>query len=220
VKFAELLVDDIKNLQNGTAHEELQWIDVQLHACRILNAKESVIFLTADDIINNKKYVSYAENEGYGIVLIPDNLKDKLSKVTDIEGASIRDLDVFVTEWQESFVYEFVDFKDLNKKEQIVFSQKEKVIKWFPKVNNIVKAVLISNTMQPDMFGNDSVFGLWDGENKHIIVNRNQLKREEDFLGTLIHEIVHALTKADDETIEFENELTSVIGMLSKKILS
>src|SRR5205814_1110914 len=45
-RVAEALAQDLKNFETGRIHDELQWTDVSLHACRILNATERVIFLT------------------------------------------------------------------------------------------------------------------------------------------------------------------------------
>lgn len=39
------------------------------------------------------------------------------------------------------------------------------------------------------------------------------------FAGTLVHELVHAHTNTDDNTIEFESELTEMLGKLSTSIL-
>ena len=61
--FAEKLVNDLEKFQIGTAHDELQWIDVQVHACKILNAKEKVVFLTSNDLIEGNKYIHYAKGK-------------------------------------------------------------------------------------------------------------------------------------------------------------
>ena len=45
-KVAELLVGDLKNFQTGETHDELSWVDVSVHACKLLNAQEKVVFVT------------------------------------------------------------------------------------------------------------------------------------------------------------------------------
>jgi len=42
----EALVADLQNYERGTQHDETQWLDVGLHACKLLNARRKVIFLT------------------------------------------------------------------------------------------------------------------------------------------------------------------------------
>jgi hypothetical protein len=36
----------IRPPERGTQHGETQWLDVGLHACKLLNARRKVIFLT------------------------------------------------------------------------------------------------------------------------------------------------------------------------------
>ena len=43
----DALVADLQNYERGTQHDETQWLDVGLHACKQLNARRKVIFLTA-----------------------------------------------------------------------------------------------------------------------------------------------------------------------------
>lgn len=44
---AELLVRDLEAVQAGYQHDELKWLDVAVHACRLLNAAQKVVFVTA-----------------------------------------------------------------------------------------------------------------------------------------------------------------------------
>jgi hypothetical protein len=43
----DALVADLQNYERGTQHDETQWLDVGLHACKQLNARRKAIFLTA-----------------------------------------------------------------------------------------------------------------------------------------------------------------------------
>ena len=132
-KFAKMLVEDLERVQKGEAHDELQWVDVQLHACRILNDKEEVLFLTSVDMMNSKsKYVSYAQDEGRRIVTIPENLSGKLRNTKDIKGNEMVNLDKYVTEWNENFKFDLVKETELSQNEREVFSYKDIIIKWFP----------------------------------------------------------------------------------------
>ena len=46
----DALVADLQNYERGTQHDETQWLDVGLHACKQLNARRMVIFLTAFEL--------------------------------------------------------------------------------------------------------------------------------------------------------------------------
>lgn len=217
--FAEKLVEDLEKIQIGNAHDELQWVDVQLHACKILNAKEDVLFLTSADLVDGSKYISYAKGEGRRIVTIPDMLASKLETATDISGNKITNLDKYTEEWNENFEFSFVNVSSLNKQEKEVFCNADVILKWFSGSNNIVKEILISETMRPDEYTGGDALGLWEPLNKRIIIKRSQLQSLDLFAGTFIHELIHAYTDTDDETIEFENELTKMLGKLSLFLL-
>lgn len=73
--------------------------------------------------------------------------------------------------------------------------------------------------MRPDSYTGGDALGLWEPANKRIIIKRSQLKSVEAFAGTLVHELVHAHTGTDDYTIEFESELTGMLGKLSWMVL-
>jgi hypothetical protein len=44
---AEILADDLTNINRGTAHDELLWIDVQEHSVKILNQLGKYLFVTS-----------------------------------------------------------------------------------------------------------------------------------------------------------------------------
>jgi inorganic pyrophosphatase/exopolyphosphatase len=51
-EVAELLVNDLKRYEMGDIHDELNWIDVSVHACKLLNAQDKVIFLTPYELLD------------------------------------------------------------------------------------------------------------------------------------------------------------------------
>lgn len=214
------LVDDLQRIQTGDSHDELQWIDVQLHACRILNSQEKVLFLTAYDLMDGGKYLSYAKDEGMRIITIPDNLAAKLESNKDLNGNTFRNLETYAEEWNESFEFQIVDIKNLSQKEKEIFTYKDTILGWFPSKKGVLKSIVISETMRPDNYTGGDALGLWDESNKRILIKRSQLSSIEKFSGTLVHELVHAFTGTDDHTIEFENELTQMLGKLSQLLLA
>jgi hypothetical protein len=46
----DALVADLRKYEQGTWHDETKWLDVGLHACKQLNARRQVIFLTAFEL--------------------------------------------------------------------------------------------------------------------------------------------------------------------------
>ena len=52
------------------------------------------------------------------------------------------------------------------------------------------------------------------------MIRRDQLGSLALFAGTLLHELVHAISGAQDQSIEFENELSTLIGQLAADAIS
>ena len=86
------LVNDLKNFSTGKMHHELKWIDVQVHAVKILNAAEKVVFLTPEELMSEANMVDEARKSEYRVVTILGSLKEKIRGLRDVSGRTIRDL--------------------------------------------------------------------------------------------------------------------------------
>jgi hypothetical protein len=71
---AEALAQELARLDYGQTHDEPQWIDVQLHACRLLNAAGKGVFVTSQQMFANSNLVEYASADGYKVVIVPTTL--------------------------------------------------------------------------------------------------------------------------------------------------
>ena len=71
----DALVADLQNYERGTQHDETQWLDVGLHACKQLNARRKVIFLTAFELAYASDFVQRARDDGYEIVVVPETIR-------------------------------------------------------------------------------------------------------------------------------------------------
>ncbi|OAB26856.1 hypothetical protein [Paenibacillus macquariensis] len=212
---ADELAADLKNFETSHLHDELLWTDVQLHACKILNANEKVIFLTPDQLRNGGALVTHAQNDGHRIVVVPDSIANRLGNLQDTQGQPIRDSSGYRAEFNNSFEFNIVPLNQLSETEQKVFAAKDMIFNWLRKsqIQNI-KEIRISETMRVDYEGNE-VLGLWEPLDQRITIKRSQLGNIVDFAGTLLHEVTHAFTNADDETMEFEHGLTELLGQVA-----
>ncbi len=217
--IAQALADDLKSYDSGLMHDELKWLDVQEHAVKILNSVEKVVFLTPSQIISETMMVSEAKEAGYKIVTIPENLKERIRSLTDVSGNPIRDLGQFVTEYHESFEFKFVDPNDLNLSEREVFELAEEILKLIGGRPKVVKEIRISETMRKNLGSFVEDDGLWEPTEGRIIVKRSVLNHLDSFAGTLLHEVSHALSGADDVSRDFELELTKVTGFVASEAL-
>jgi hypothetical protein len=185
-----------------------------------MNALQKVIFLTPNERSYAAGILSYARDDGYKIITVPDNVRYKLKGEVDYEGNPIRDLNQFIKQWNESFQFSFVKEKDLTAKERNIFRQTSQIFKIIGGKPENVKTVKISETMRLTKPGAAEVVGLWEEDEGRIVIKRTQLKNLPDYAGTLLHEAAHAISGAPDVSEVFEQELTDLIGMSAAQVLS
>ncbi len=216
---ADALAQDLQNLERGTAHDELQWLDVQLHACRILNAIGQVVFVTTEQLLLGGSLITKAQQDGYRIVVVPLTLASKLPTLQDINGQQVRTLEVYRQEWNESFQFTFVSPDQLMPEECTLYGLTKPIMYLLTPRITRVKEVLISETMRLNRYDNNEAVGVWEEEQQRIVIKRSQLQRKDHYAATLLHEYIHALSGADDETLEFEESLTQALGVLADRLI-
>lgn len=68
----DALIADLRQFERGSQHDETQWLDVGMHACKQLNARREVIFLTAFELAIAPEFVQRARDDGYQVVVVPE----------------------------------------------------------------------------------------------------------------------------------------------------
>jgi hypothetical protein len=217
---AELLAAEIARLDGGEAHDEVKWTDVAVHACRILNTDPAVVFVSSRELADAADAVDHARAEGRRLVTLPQNIRDRLRGATDVAGAPLRGLDVFVQQWSEGFRFDFLEESTLTESERAVFARRDAIADLVGGWPRTIREVLVSTTMRPDARGRADALGLCDFQNRRIIIRRDQLASLTAFAGTLLHELVHAQTRYDDVTRAFEDALTERLGEVAARALS
>lgn len=213
---ADLLAGDLESHASGKIHDETRWLDVALHACRILNASDRVIFLSSAEILSAPEYVHHARSDGYRVVTIPMDLREKLRSATDVAGNPIVDLSTYRDVFEKSFSFSFVDPDDLTPGERAIFERSVDIIALQGKRPRVLKRVRISTTMRPNAEGSAEVVGVWDGQSGDIVIRRDQLAGLGRFAGTLLHELTHAVSGAGDLSSPFEEALTTTTGKVAE----
>lgn len=217
---ADVLAKDLELANAGTMHDELQWLDVAVHACRILNATQKVLFVTAWELIEARSFVDHARDDGRRIVVVPENIRQKLPNLLDLSGAPMQDLGHYRAEWEESFRFTFVPADQLTPAERAVWEQTPRLFRLAGGRPRRIKGVRISETMRLQSAGYAEAAGLWDPEAQRIVVKRNQLATLATYAGTLLHELVHARSGTDDVSMEFEAALTAELGAMAARQLT
>jgi len=218
-EVAELLAGDLQGYETGLMHDELKWNDVATHACRILNASQKVIFLTPFELVNAKDFVDKAKDDGLRVVTIPENIQQKIKGLEDLAGNPIRDLEQFKVEWNQSFEFKFVNPKDLTREERMIFDKTKQIVDLIGGLPKNVKKIMISETMRMETSSYKEATGLWEAAEERIIIKRTQLRSLKEYAATLLHEIAHARSGTSDISREFEDELTSLLGLISSNVV-
>lgn len=219
-EVAEILADDLQNINNGTQRDELSWIDVQEHSVKILNQNEKVLFVSSLDIMLHPDMIDEAKASGHQIVSIPENLKNKIKNGVDLSGSPIIDISQFTTNYNDSFTFDFVSIESLTEREKEVYDLTTDILDLVDGKPRIIKDIKISTTMRKEFFSQNETFGVWDPSSGSIIILRKMLNSIKDYAGVLIHEAIHAKSGAGDLNRNFEYELTVAIGQVCEKALS
>lgn len=108
----------------------------------------------------------------------------------------------------------YVDERNLTDGEMKVWDSRHIIFQAFNNIEYEVSSIRIVETIRYQ--GEQSfVMGCCDTETNEILISRVVLSNIEQFLGVLIHEIVHAKTHEHDGTIQFERGLTDFLGYIA-----
>lgn len=209
---AEILAVEIGKLNTGTAHDEVKWHEVAVHACKILNETKKVVFVSSEELVDSRDMVDHAQGDGLRLITLPQNIRDKLRGARDAAGAPVRGLDVFAKEWVDSFEFKFLSEASLTASERSLFARRHAIAALGGGWPDEVREVLITETMRPDEHGRTGAVGLWEKHLGRIVVKRDQLRSPKRFAGTLLHEITHITSGEDDVSRGFESALTDLVG--------
>lgn len=208
----DALVADLQKFEQGSQHDETQWLDVGLHACRQLNARRKVIFLTAFELVMAPDFLQRAREDGYEVIVVPETIRRKLPALRDVLGNPMRDLDRYRDEWLDSFQFTFIDLADLSTAERRIWDALPAIFAARGGRPNRIRDVRVSETMRLMEGRFQEAVGLWEEAEGQIIVKRTQLQSLSKFAGTVLHELAHALSRAPDMSLDFEQKLTEELG--------
>lgn len=200
------LVNDLQNIMSGTNSDESSWVDVATHAAETLNKDGNVVFMTpARRTTMSNQQVEILEQSGKTLVLVTDSVYGKIKD-------SVSTFDTVFKEYDESFSYKFVLIENLTATEKQTFELSKEIIAFLKKHGfkyNI--DIKISETIRVGLDG-IATRGVYDSSENAIIIRRNVLSNPIDFCGVLLHEFAHYQHGYEDNTRDFENDLTNMLG--------
>lgn len=194
------LVKDLMNFTSGSQKDESGWLDVAIYAAKTLDKTNKYMFVSAyEPLDTNQREI--AKTSGREIVLIPDNIYQKLE-------SHIYTFNNAVDEYNDSFEFEPIDLDKLTNIEKKHYQYIDMIRKFYrdntdlrslPNVTIVKKLSLTINAK-----------GLWDGE--QIWIERSALKDLREFIECVIHEYAHSINDNYDNTREFESDLGKVFS--------
>jgi len=177
--------------------------------------------VTAWQMAANTPQLQYARADGYRIIVVPEDIARALGKLTDLNGNPMTDLDAYRDAWNNSFSFSFVEPGGMTAAERAVYEQTAAiaVLAGLDLAESGAPAILISETMRLNDTGYP-VLGVWEPHERRVVVRRDQLAGLASYAGTLLHEIGHVRSDTADGTLEFEHELTDLLGTIAALVLS
>jgi hypothetical protein len=213
-EVAQRLVDDFENFTDGTTHDEVNWKPIRLHAVKLLNERDDVVFATVDERHSNADLLNHARADGYRVVTVPENIRNEIQDERDSEGNRLRDVGTYLEEYNESFEYDWVPEDEMTEDEREVWNHRDEILDLLndPPVEEIRVSETIRMTDRGEMAN-----GVWDGNEQRIVIRRQQLNSVRDFASTLLHEVAHPRSGgAPDLSKPFEDALTGLLGEVTE----
>ncbi|WP_231847039.1 ATP-binding protein [Salinibacter ruber] len=215
---AERLTGDLEGFEEGESHDELGWKAVQVHAARLMNSHQDVVFTTVSEQQEDRDLLEHARRDGKEVITVPDNVREKIRGETDTAGNQMQDVEAYREEYTESFEYEWTSEEDLTDEERAVWDRRHEILELIDEVPH-VEAIRISEQMRITGAEDWKTRGVWETPERHIVIHRPVLGDLADFAATLLHELAHPKSRAKDQTREFERALTEMLGETATEAL-
>jgi hypothetical protein len=215
-KIITLLTDNLNSMSDGDTRDELMWVDVASHSAKLLSSFEDVVYMTPRDFEElDAEKRDILNTSGKKCIFVSDRVFANVANTVNFNGDFIGTMNTVIEEYRNSYEYKFIPYKLLTKQEQNVFDTSNWAIDFYD-AKLYKNKIVVSETIRPDGTGHKAL-GVWDANMQKIVILREQLSATDKFLGTLIHELVHAKKHLVDVDRDFENELTNIIGSLATK---
>jgi hypothetical protein len=89
----------------------------------VLQTNEKVLLVTAWQMAGDTAQSRYALDDGYRLVVVPEDIARSLGCLTDLNGEPLVDLGRYRDEWNDSFSFTFVEPAAMTPAEQAVYAR-------------------------------------------------------------------------------------------------
>lgn len=212
IKVMKPLVADIGNIMTGSNKDETGWVDIASYAAKTLNQSGNVVFMTPYEraqLTNDQ--VEVLKHSGKELIMVTDAVFGKISSY-------VNTFKTVSEEYRQGYKYSFIPYKNLTSYEKKSLDLATPIIKLVNKKYwKKSPDIKISETIRMDEFGFITQ-GVWDPIENAIIIRRRVLQSKEEFAGILIHEFAHYVSGYTDNTRDFENVLTEMLGYIYNEL--
>ncbi|MGL4769242.1 MAG: hypothetical protein ACRCW6_03380 [Mycoplasmoidaceae bacterium] len=173
---------------------EYQFIDVKYEIFKRFN----MIIITEDFMKKEPRCVQYIASERREVISVTKSEYDQLRK------RGIENAESFLKNFINNYESKKINLEQLEIEERDIFEDGIRLIKFFKLNKNDYEIKLIED--------HPNALGITDNEEKIIQITKKALENKRKFYGTLLHELAHSYKGSSDCTIEFENDLTDLLG--------
>lgn len=162
---------------------------------------------SSDAMSINNQQKEILKESGRELIVIPDKIYRKIHYAVPTFENAMKD-------YQDLYSYNFVDFEDLTPMEKETFGLSRKIIDFLQRNNFRSKTkIKISETISIKSDGTITLGEYKEDENE-IIILRKVLRNKTEFCGVLLHEFADSQNGYLDNTRDFEDDLTNMLGSL------
>ncbi|RIE11531.1 ATP-binding protein [Candidatus Cryosericum hinesii] len=208
----DLLAEQVQLRASGTQCDEMSWIEISQMALNLLHQQNHVAYFTEQQLASNPDIADHVKSDGLKVVVISEQQQEKLQEQSRSGGPTVRTMDEYIREFNESFQFKFVDAAQLTEQERHVYDCTDRILSLVGLSSHQVPPIRISETMR--ITTNDTG-GLWEMTTRTIIIKRAQLLSFASYAGVLLHEVAHVISGTADVTRDFESLLTKYLGQTS-----
>lgn len=208
----QTLIEQVRQRAKGNQGDEMAWLEISQKALNLMHEASEVVYFTQEEIQTQPHVLDNAKADGYEVQIITGQQKSKLQEQMVNGGPTIRIVENYIQEYNDSFQFDFIKPEMLTEAERSVYAKTEELLALVGLTGSNAPPVRISEIMRAT---NDHFDGLWSNKLKVIIIRRHVLSSLHNYAATLLHEAAHASSGAVDTTRAFEDQLTEYLGKVA-----
>jgi len=217
------LAAELENRNNTeSCYEVRRWSDVGVFALERLCEQKSVVAVSQHQLEYDRHHIDDMRKEGTLPILMKEPELKRIRKLQQELNTKIRLLEDWIEQDQEKYDLDPVPESEMSESEKNVYSTRNRLMRLVGIPEDDEPEIIVSNTTRPPKNSGEAggviiethVLGYYDPLTDTIVIHRDQLKANVDFVGTLLHELAHRTSRRPDIDRGFELELTRYLGMV------